>query len=110
MMYSGTELSPQEVESGLMFSRPNRGNYVCGECGKSYSRSHNLRRHQNLECQRLKKYSCSESSFRIFGVSKRMNCMKIRCSINFKLLRMILKRSAKDANENFHLLIPCEDI
>lgn len=51
-----------------------------------------------------------ESSFRIFGVSKWKIFTKMRWLISFKLLRKILKIRARDANENFHLHIPCEDI
>ncbi|XP_046142409.1 longitudinals lacking protein, isoforms H/M/V-like isoform X28 [Osmia bicornis bicornis] len=32
--------------------------YVCGECGKAYTRMANLRRHQRLECAKQPKHRC----------------------------------------------------
>nr|XP_012150789.1 PREDICTED: zinc finger protein 350-like isoform X2 [Megachile rotundata] len=32
--------------------------YMCGECGKAYTRMANLRRHQRLECGKEPKHHC----------------------------------------------------
>ena len=65
-MYRGTELSSEELEGRSTYYQANREdyttqddhNFMCGQCGKKYTRMHNLRRHQSLECEKVPKYSC----------------------------------------------------
>ncbi|XP_051166547.1 zinc finger protein 772-like [Leptopilina boulardi] len=62
-LFAGIRSSSRQLILGKKYYSPTNEDeqnqtFKCGVCGKSYSRLDNLKRHQSLECDKVRKYSC----------------------------------------------------